>query len=158
MRMRQMRPKTLPAVSCHCADDFTPTLCDSYESAKHLLNIGKHPAFIGRGTFEHCRRNGGALLFLLDEQPIAVSMVNPRTGVLLALNVSPQHRGHGLGAAIVNFLMPNWCRVIEHKVKWFQHQGYRRIGSMKTGIKFKTEIMVRTSLIALYSRLETAHA
>jgi hypothetical protein len=75
---------------------------------------------------------------------------------LLALNVIPSHRGHGLGAAIVRFLIPNFVRAIETKVKWFEKLGYKRIGKMKKGISLNTQVLARAALFDLAGNLQKA--
>jgi GNAT superfamily N-acetyltransferase len=126
---------------------------DDYVVFKRVLDRGKHPAFVGRETFGRQTRNGGALMYLLDDQIVAVSLVNAHHGVLLALNIVPQHRGHGIGSAIVNFLMPNFARVVSDKVGWFEKRGYVKVGSEKMGRSLKTQIMVRRELLSLAGRL-----
>lgn len=97
--------------------------------------------------------NGGALFYELDGESIAVSLINPHLGILLVLNVVPEHRAHGLGSAILNFLVPNFARVLEEKVEWFERRGYKRIGSLKRGISLNTQIMARIALFGLAGKL-----
>lgn len=119
-----------------------------------MLDIGKHPAFIGRDTFQSNAENGGGLLYRWNGSFVAVSLINPKYGVLLALNVHPAHRGHGLGAAVLDFLKPNFARVIDWKTDWFGKCGYQKIGKPKRGITHLTHIMVRRDLIGLVGKLE----
>ena len=98
--------------------------------------------------------NGGALFFEFKNEVIAVSLINPSCGVLMALNVTPAHRSHGLGRAIVNYLVPNFARVIESRVGFFESLGYVKIGKPKPGQALKTNIMVRKALFGLAGRLQ----
>lgn len=102
--------------------------------------------------------NGGALFYELDGAAVAVSLINPHYGILLALNVRPEHRGHGLGDAIVKFLVPNFVRAIESKVEWFERRGYKRIGKLKRGISLNTQLMARAALFSLAGNLRKAWA
>lgn len=95
-------------------------------------------------------------MWYLDGCLIAVSMMNPHFGSLTALNVHPDHRGHGLGATMVKFLVPNFIRAIEDKVEFFEKLGYRRIGSLKKGISLNTQIMAREALFHLAGNLKKA--
>lgn len=83
-------------------------------------------------------------------------MINPHYGILTALNVLPAHRGHGLGSAMVRFLIPNFVRCIESKIEFFERLGYIRIGKMKTGIRLNTQIMARAALFDLAGNLKKA--
>lgn len=121
-----------------------------------MLDAGRHPAFIGKNTMNTYANNGGALFYDLDGHAIAVSLVNPHYGILIALNISPAHRSHGLGEAILNFLVPNFARVVEHKVGWFEKRGYKRIGSLKRGISLNTQLMARAALFDLAGNLRKA--
>ena len=141
---------------CDCAQSFTVKLAraDDYKMFKKILDIGRHPAFIGKDTMQRNAENGGSLFYIYDAEPIAVSLINPHLGILLALNVLPTHRSHGLGRAIMNFLVPNFSRVIESKVPWFESQGYRKIGTLKKGQSLNTQIMARGALFTLAGRLQ----
>lgn len=140
---------------CNCASTFEVRLAraQDYPAWKKLLDLGRHPAFIGRTTMSRNAANGGALFYLVHQRPVAVSLVNPHFGILLALNVLPHHRSHGLGTAIVQFLMPNFVRAIETKVPYFQKLGYRPIGPLKRGISLNTQIMARAALFDLAGKL-----
>lgn len=129
---------------------------EGYREFKHILDLGRHPAFIGRDTMQNNARNGGALFYDFHGAPVAVSLINPRYGILLALNVRPEHRAHGLGAAIVNFLMPNFVRALESKVPWFEKLGYVSVGKLKRGIRLNTQVMARGALFTLAGRLAQA--
>lgn len=95
-------------------------------------------------------------MWYLDEILIGVSMMNPHFGTLTALNVHPDHRGHGLGAAMVKFLVPNFVRAVEDKVMFFEKLGYRRIGNLKKGISLNTQVMTREALFHLAGNLRKA--
>jgi GNAT superfamily N-acetyltransferase len=124
-----------------------------YPAWKAVLNAGRHPAFIGQETMRRNANNGGALFYEVDGEAVAVSLINPHFGILLALNVLPSHRSHGLGAAILDFLIPNFARVVEHKVPWFEKRGYKRIGRLKCGISLNTQLMARAELFDLAGKL-----
>lgn len=143
---------------CDCATHFVVRLAreGDYAEWKRVFDRGRHPAFLGRGAMTRNARNGGALFYDYAGEPIAASLVNPRLGILLALNVLPAHRGHGLGAAIVQFLMPNFARVIESKIPWFERQGYKCIGGAHHGISLNSQVMVRSALISLVGNLQKA--
>jgi hypothetical protein len=140
---------------CRCQSVFEIRLArkSDYKTFKHVLDKGRHPAFIGRDTFSGNADNGGALIYEYENEPIAVSLINPKYGILLALNVTPEHRSHGLGRAILNFLVPNFARVIESKVPWFKSCGYIAVGNLKKGQSLNTQIMAREALFTLAGRL-----
>jgi N-acetylglutamate synthase-like GNAT family acetyltransferase len=106
--------------------------------------------------FKRIARNGGALFYEFDGEIVAISLINPRYGILNALNVSPTHREHGLGSAILNFLIPNFVRAIESKVSWFEKRGYRKIGKLKKGVSLNTQVMARSALFELAGNLRKA--
>lgn len=141
--------------SCGCAHRFTIRIgrTTDYNPAKKLLNQGRHPAFIGRSTFDRCARDGGALFVVLDDIDVAVALINAKNSTLLALNIHPQHRSHGLGRALMSYLRPNFARVIDDKVDWFASVGYLAIGEMKQGRRRGTQIMVRAELRELTGRI-----
>lgn len=141
---------------CSCATAFEIRLArpDNYGEFKRVLDVGRHPAFIGRQTFWRNSQNGGALLYVLAGEIVAVSLINPNKGVLLAMNVHPAHRGHGLGSAVLKFLMPNFVRAIEAKVAWFERRGYRRIGDPKQGRSLTTQLLAREALFGLAGRIQ----
>jgi GNAT superfamily N-acetyltransferase len=144
--------------NCDCAQRFDVRLARAteYPAWKKVLNVGRHPAFIGKSTMTRNANNGGALFYELDGQVVAVSLINPHYGILLTLNVCPEHRSHGLGAAILQFLMPNFARVVENKIEWFERRGYKRIGSLKRGISLNTQLMARNALFDLAGNLRRA--
>jgi GNAT superfamily N-acetyltransferase len=141
--------------SCHCQSKVEIKLArgEEYSIFKKVLNVGRHPAFIGKKTMQRNANNGGALFYIFENKIIAVSLINPHYGILLVLNVIPEHRGHGLGEAILNFLMPNFIRAIDYKISYFEKRGYRKIGDPKQGRRFKTQIMARTNLFSLCGKL-----
>jgi GNAT superfamily N-acetyltransferase len=130
---------------------------DEYERAKRLLNQGRHPAFIGRGTVQRNAIQGGLLFAQVHGQDAAVALIGIRNGTLLVLNVLPAHRGAGLGRKFVEFLRPNFARVVESAVPFFEGCGYKSIGKSKQGRTLKTQIMVRSELIGLAGRLQQTH-
>lgn len=97
-------------------------------------------------------------MFVHREQDVACAVVNPRSNVLLVLNVIPSHRGHGLGRAALRYLQCNFARVIESAVPFFEDCGYVCIGGIKSGNRFKTQIMVRSDLTELSGRIRAIFA
>lgn len=93
------------------------------------------------------------MIYTVDAVDVAVSIVNARLNVLLVLNVLPAHRSHGLGSAIVRYLQCNFARVIESAVPFFERNGYTRIGDMKQGNRYRTQVMVKAALIPLAGRI-----
>lgn len=143
---------------CDCASAFEVKLVrvSDYAMFKRCLDVGRHPAFIGRSSFERNAANGGALFYLFGGEIAAVSLINPHYGILLALNVRPAHRSHGLGGAVVRFLVPNFVRALEDKVPWFERRGYRCVGKLKKGISLNTQLMVREALFTLAGKITKA--
>jgi len=82
-----------------------------------------------------------------------VSIVNPMKNVLLVLNVTPEHRSHGLGTAILRYVQANFARVLESAVPFFERNGYTCVGSLKHGNSLNTQVMIKSSLIPLAGRL-----
>lgn len=123
-----------------------------YKAAKDLLNVGRHPAFIGRDTVSKSALNGGLFFAQYEGRDVAVAIVNPRVSTLLVLNVHPEHRSHG--RAFLEFVRPNFARVVENAVPWFERNGYISIGEMKQGRTLRTQIMVRGELPALAGRIQ----
>ncbi len=152
------QPTSRAKADCDCAQRFDVRLAreEQYPQFKKLLDQGRHPAFIGKDTFHKNAKNGGALFYELDGAAVAVSLINPHLGILLALNVRTEHRAHGLGAAIVNFLMPNFVRALESKVPWFEKLGYRSVGKLKRGVTLNTQVMARAALFDLAGKLAQA--
>lgn len=126
-----------------------------YARAKRLLNIGRHPTFVGRDMVARCARNGGLLFFVVDGLDAAVVLVNPRNNVLTVMCVRPNLRGCGLGGRVLQFVKPNFVRAVEGAVPWFERQGYKPIGEWKIGRALRTRMMVRESLISLAGRLRS---
>lgn len=142
--------------ACECAQRFHVSVGRTidYDRAKRLLDAGRHPAFIGRSSVSRWADQGGLLFFVHNGSDVAVAMISPRTNTLMVLNVHPAHRSHGLGAKIIDYVMPNFARVIESAVPWFEHQGYIGLGEWKMGRKFRTRIMVSGSLHELAGRVK----
>ena len=103
--------------------------------------------------FTVAARNGGALAFIHDGIDVAVAVVNPALNVLLVLNVEPAHRKHGLGSAILAYLQCNFARVLESAIPFFERNGYQSVGPMKSGNRYKTQVMVKSSLLPLAGRV-----
>ena len=68
-------------------------------------------------------RNGGAMVYTFGGVDIAVSVVNPKLNTLLVLNVLPEHREHGMGAAILRYLQCSFARVLESAIPFFERNG-----------------------------------
>ena len=149
--MPEMRSET----HCLCASEFEVIAAKSteYSRIKTVLNRGKHPTFIGRSLVLTATRNGGSFVFCHDGVDVAVAVVNPKLNCLLVLNVLPEHRSHGLGAAILRYLQCNFARVVESVVPWFERQGYVSRGKIKIGRRLKTQVMVKSSLLLLAGRV-----
>jgi GNAT superfamily N-acetyltransferase len=98
-------------------------------------------------------RNGGAFVFSFGSEDIATAIVNPALNCLTVLNVAPSHRAHGLGAAILRYLQCNFARVLESAVPFFERNGYVSRGKLKLGNRLKTQVMVKSSLLALAGRV-----
>lgn len=127
-----------------------------YSRAKRLLNRARHPAFVGREQFSKSATNGGALIWLLDGEDVAVSLVDTRRSVLIALSVA--RPGEGIGSRIVEYVRPNWARVVGEKVTWFEARGYARVGQPTKGRTLWTQIMMRRGLSALGERVRLLNA
>jgi len=142
---------------CDCAKSFEVVLGrpDDRKKAKSICNRGRHPTFVGPNTWIKNSVNGGMFLFYYRRQPVAVALLNPSRSILLVLNVVPEHRSHGLGAAVIKYLKPNFCRVIESATMWFERQGYVKVGEKKQGRRFKTWVMVRSDLLSLQSNIQS---
>ncbi len=152
----QPADQNISAQTCNCALNFSVKLAASedYNTFKRILDVGKHPALIGRDMMQRNANNGGALFYDFNGEHIAVSLINPHLGVLLALNVVPAHRSHGMGRSIIKFLMPNFVRAIESKVSFFEAMDYRRVGKLKKGQTLNTQVMARTALFSLAGKLQ----
>ena len=124
-----------------------------YSRAKAILNVGRHPTFIGKSLYSLTARNGGAVFVTIDGRDVAVALVQPRTNCLLVLCVVPAFRGCGLGQGIVAYLQCSFARVIETAVPFFERCGFVSIGRAKMGKRWKTQVMCRRSLIDLAGRV-----
>lgn len=120
---------------------------------KSLLNRGRHPTFIGRDLFAAAARNGGVFVFEYAGGDVGGAIVNARLNVLLVLNVSAEHRGHGLGSAMLRYLQCNFARVLQSAVPFFERNGYRSVGEPHDGNRFKTQLMIKSSLLTLAGRV-----
>lgn len=126
---------------------------DEYARAKSILNAGRHPTFIGRTMVERCAVNGGLIFLQIDDEDAAVVLINPRRNVLLVLNVIPKFRSLGVGKYLIDFLKPNFARVVESACSWFERNGYKKIGDLKPGRSLNTQVMVRENIIGLSGRI-----
>jgi hypothetical protein len=140
---------------CDCARRFTVRVgrTNEYRRAKRILDRARHPTFVGRATVLRAAQDGGLLFYMVDDEDVAVTVVNARNSTFLAFSIVPEHQSHGLGTAICQYLRPNFVRVITDRVPWFEARGYLSIGEPKIGRKFKTQIMVRAELRELAGRV-----
>lgn len=120
---------------------------------KRVLDLGKHPTFIGRELFAHSARNGGAFAFSYGTEDVAVALLNPRLNVLLVINVLPTHRSHGLGSAVLTYLQCSFARVLESAIPFFERSGYTSVGELHQGNRLRTQVMIKQSLLALAGRV-----
>lgn len=93
------------------------------------------------------------MIFSAGGQDVACAVVNPAINVLLVINVHPDHRSHGLGGAILDYLKCNFARVLESAMPFFARNGYQAVGAMHQGKRWKTQVMIKSSLIALAGRV-----
>ena len=93
LRMSSMRKTS----RCRCYENFVvvPGRSGDYSRFKRVLDIGRHPTFIGREVVRRAVANGGVFIFQHAVED-AVGLVNPRLNSLLVLTVLPNHRSHGL--------------------------------------------------------------
>ena len=124
-----------------------------YDRAKAILNVGRHPTFIGRELVGRCARNGGLLFFTVNGEDAAVVIVNPKISALNVLCVLPRFRSMGVGRQIIGFLRPNFVRAVEGAVPYFERLGYVGFGRWKQGRTLRTRVMVRGELRSLSGRL-----
>lgn len=127
---------------------------DDYKLATRFLSRADYPAWFGPTAFRRYITNGGGFWFHFRGEAAAVGILNPRLSSLGALAVAREHRGHGLGKAIVEFLQPNFVRAIEDKVPFFEKLGFVPVGAMKQGIRLNVQVMCRKSLFGLAGRLK----
>lgn len=126
---------------------------NEYRRAKKLFDLGRHPTFIGHTMVERNARNGGLIFFVFDGQDVGVRVLNARTAVGLALTIHPDHRGHGLGTAILKYMMLNYVRVLESAVPWYEQRGYCCVGEWIQGRKLRTRVLVREGLFDVAGRV-----
>lgn len=122
-----------------------------YDRTKRVLNKARHPAFVGREQLTRWADNGGVIVWTMDGDDVAVSIVDTKRSVLMALSVVRQ--GEGIGARIIDYIRPNWARVVSGKVSWFERRGYECVGRPTKGATLETQLMVRKGLRALGSRV-----
>ena len=140
---------------CDCASSFQVRLArpSDYQAWKRVLTVARFPTYMGEEVMKRNARNGGAMFYDVDRQPVGVSLINPRLSIGLVLAVVPAHHNHGMATAILEYLMPNWARVLDAYVEWFEQRGYSRLGTPKKGQKHTTHVMVRSALLGLAGRL-----
>ena len=122
-----------------------------YDRVKSVMSKARHPTFIGREQVQRIADNGGAIVWVMDGVDVAVSLVDTRRSVLLALSVVRQ--GEGIGGRVLEYIRPNWARVVESKVPWFERHGYERVGRITQGKTLRTQVMVRRGLRSLGERV-----
>lgn len=129
----------------------------AYPRAKSLLNAGRHPVFIGPNMVARSARQGGLLFAVVrrghHSHDAAVALLNVRTSTLLVLNIHPHFRGVGLGSSFLEFLRPNFARVLATTVPWFQQRHYSPLGEPQMGRRLLTQVMVRRELLGLAGRV-----
>lgn len=147
-----------PMADCDCAHRFTVHVgrTDEYKRAKRVLDLARHPTFVGRSTVLRAAQDGGLLFYRFADQDVAVTVINARNSTFLSFSIVAAHQSHGLGTAILEYLRPNFARVITDHVAWFEKRGYLSIGEPKVGRKFKTQVMVRAELRELAGRVRHA--
>lgn len=145
---------------CQCSKEFRIVVGSpgEYPRAKKIFDRSRHPTFIGPSMVERSAANGGLIFVRWRDEDLGVRIVNPRTGVGLALSIMPKHRGHGLGAAVVDYTRVNIVRVIEALVPWYEQRGYVATGPLIKGRKLFTQVMVRRGLTELAGRLAAVFA
>ena len=146
------RPKT--KCLCQSESQVSGMVLDDYKAAGRFLSRNEYPAWFGPMAFHRYITNGGGFWFHYQGIPVGVGILNPRLSSLGALAVAKEHRGHGLGTAIVEFLQPNFVRAVEDKVLYFEKLGFVPVGKMKKGIRLKVQVMCRKSLFHLAGRLK----
>lgn len=142
------------ADACSCALDFVPRVgrAHEYHQLKRVLDRAYFPTFIGRQSVQMQVPNGGVTLYEYAGDTIGATVINVNLGILNVLAVVPEHQGHHLGRAILAYTRPNFARVIEQKVGWFEAHGYTSLGAMHMGRRFRTQVMVRGELMQLAGR------
>lgn len=129
---------------------------EAYRRAQKLLSAGRHPAFIGPMMISRQASRGGLLFAVAGRgasaRDAAIAVVNARNSTLLVLNVHPRFRRAGVGSWFLDYLRPNFARVVMAAVPWFQGRGYTAVGAPKLGRRLYTQIMVRQELIGLSGR------
>ena len=126
-----------------------------YKRFKRVLNAARHPTFVGSNQFEQLSNDGGASVWVLvddtSQRDVAASLVDVKRSCLIALSVAEP--GAGLGARVMEYLRPNWARVISTKVDWFERRGFKCVGQPMKARTLTTQIMVRNDLKSLGPRV-----
>ena len=149
-------PKMQKTTLCRCRQTGIIRTAKSaeYRAFKNIMDAGRHPTFIGPEMFRTNARNGGAVFMEYEGKIIAAALVNPRKSSLVVLNVHPEHRKHGAGRFMVDYLACNFARVIDQAIPFFEKCGYKKLGKPFKGRSLMTWVMVRTSLIGLCGRMK----
>lgn len=127
---------------------------EDYPRMKQILNRGRHPTFVGRMSVARQAIQGGLLFCQVEGQDAGVAVINVRQSTALVFCFLPSYQGQGLGTAFMNYLRPNFARVITDMVPFFEQRlGYTSIGEPKQGRTLRTQIMVRTELLTLAGRV-----
>lgn len=127
------------------------TVTTDYDRVKRVMTKARHPTFIGREQVTRSAVNGGVLVWTMDGEDVATSIVDTRRSVLLALSVA--RPSEGIGGRVLQYIRPNWARVVAHKVDWFSRHGYECVGRRTKGKTLETQIMVRRGLRSLGARV-----
>jgi hypothetical protein len=105
---------------------------DDYDRAKKVLNLAKHPGFVGRAGFVgreqyyRCATHGTCTIAVVDGKDVGVALIAKEK--LQALSVIIKAQGMGIGAALVDRMKPRWVNCIGERVAWFEKRGYKTVG------------------------------
>lgn len=126
-----------------------------YRRFKNVLNRARHPTFVGPKQFRQLSNDGGAIIWVAmddtTQRDVAASLVDVKRSCLIALSVAEP--GAGIGAKVMEYLRPNWARVVSTKVEWFERRGFKCVGRPMKSRALTTQIMVRNDLKSLGSRV-----
>lgn len=142
-------------MTCECTTAFQVRLgreADGKEFKRYADKWG-YPTFLGPSVLNRSAKNGGMFFFEVDGECVAVFLANAINSTGLALAVDPTHRAHGMFRTVMEYVRPNFVRVIDKFVPLFTRIDYRPLGEPKQGRKFKTQVMVRGELMELAGRV-----
>ena len=119
-----------------------------------VYQVHRNDAVVGRDLIGRAALQGGLQFAEHQGRDVGVTVINPRTGVLQVLSIILSHQGHGLGSAMVNYLMPNIVRALSTVVPFFERLGYQCVGEPIQGKSLLTQVMVRARLFEIAGRLQ----